>query len=75
MRKIDEQSRRRIKAYLENHIANVNNPRNFGKVLKGAYAEFWRYRVGQYRILCQIDDSSLIVLVIRVGHRSAVYKK
>jgi len=75
MRKIDQKDQTRIREYLESHIAHSDNPRNFGKLLKGSYSEFWRYRVGNYRIVCELDDTSITILVLRVGHRKDIYKK
>ena len=75
MRKIDEKERKRIKEYLESYVANVVNPRSVGKLLKGSYFELWRYRVGKYRVICELDDISVSVLVFRVGHRKDVYRK
>lgn len=52
----------------------LDNPRATGKPLKGDKRELWRYRVGRYRILCNIQDKQLCVLVVRVGHRNDVYE-
>jgi mRNA interferase RelE/StbE len=75
MRKIDKQQRKRIKEYLEKHVAHSINPRRIGKLLKGSHSELSRYRVGKYRIICEIDDISITILVIRIGHRKDVYRK
>ena len=64
----------RISDYLERRIATLENPRQRGKALTGNYAGQWRYRVGDYRVICDIQDAALIVLVVRVGHRSRVYR-
>ncbi len=60
-------------SYIENKIAKSDNPRRFGKSLTGNLKGLWRYRVGDYRIICQIDDAGLIILVIEVGHRRKMY--
>lgn len=52
----------------------LDDPRTLAKPLQGEYGELWRYRVGPYRIICEIRDSELIVLVLRVGHRREVYR-
>lgn len=75
IRKIDRKERDRIREYLESHIANSDNPRQFGKALKGNHSEFWRYRVGNHRIICELKDNSITILVIRIGHRKNIYKK
>lgn len=64
---------RRIKQYLDTRIANDENPRRFGKRLQGKLNQFWRYRVGNYRIICEIQDETVVVLVIDVGHRNKIY--
>lgn len=75
MRKIDKKDQNRIREYLESHIADLDDPRNFGKMLKGSYCELWRYRVGKYRIICELDNISITILVIRIGHRKEIYRK
>jgi len=67
-------TQRRIVRYLRERIASADNPRLLGTPLKGQLAEYWRYRVGNYRILCNIHDAALTVLVIRVAHRGKVYR-
>jgi mRNA interferase RelE/StbE len=52
----------------------LQSPRQFGKALRGDLGEFWRCRVGDYRVLCQINDGELIVLVVKVGNRSDIYR-
>lgn len=73
LKKIDVKDKRRIKDYLDNKILMTDDPRKFGKALKGKYLNLWRYRVGDYRIICEIKNNELIVLVIRVSHRKDVY--
>ena len=55
-------------------IACLPTPRSSGKPLKGQFGGLWRYRMGNYRIICKIDDSILLILVIAVGHRKDIYK-
>ncbi len=73
LRKLGHEPARRIFAFLDSRIAGSEDPRQFGKCLKGDLGEFWRFRVDDYRIICQIKDRELEVLVIRVGHRRDVY--
>lgn len=75
LRKIDRPVRQRILDYLDERIEGCKNPRHFGEPLKGGRAGLWRYRVGDYRIVCQIRDDALIVLAIAVGHRRQVYRR
>ena len=73
LRKLGPGASARIFAYLDSRVAGEDDPRRFGKSLKGSLAEFWRYRVDDYRVICKIDDGELVVLVVRVGHRRNVY--
>lgn len=70
--KLDRPVATRIKRYLEN--LDMNNPRSSGKPLAGD-AGFWRYRVGDYRILASISDEEVLVLVVAINHRREVYRK
>jgi mRNA interferase RelE/StbE len=74
LRKMDKQTARRIRDELS-EIAKLEDPRSRGKVLTGNLAGVWRYRVGDYRILCDIEDGRLVILVIDVAHRREVYKR
>lgn len=73
LRKMDKQNARRIVDFMDLRIAVATNPRKSGRALKGELGEFWRYRVGDYRILCEIRDDELIILVATIGHRREVY--
>jgi len=74
LKKLGRQAQREILGYLDERIASPESPRRFGKALKADLSGLWRYRVGDYRILCQIQDHQLIVLVVAVGHRRQVYR-
>ena len=74
LRKLDVQSRKMIVAYLEERIEGGEDPRRFGKPLKADLAGLWRYRVGDYRIVCRIGDRELVVLVLSAGHRKTIYE-
>lgn len=69
--RIDLQDARRIRRYLHDRVAP--DPRAIGGPLKGQLREFWRYRVGGYRILTKIEDEQLLVLVVRVAPRNEAY--
>ena len=73
LKKLGKQAQRDIIAYLDERIAGNEDPRRFGKGLKADLAGLWRYRVGDYRILCQIQDGVMVVLVVGLGHRRDVY--
>ena len=74
LRKLGTQAQRDIISYLDERISSEADPRRFGKSLKADLAGLWRYRVGYYRILCQIRDRDLLVLVVAVGRRRDVYE-
>lgn len=75
MAKIGKADAVRIRNFLRDRLAPLDNPRSLGKALQGTkFAGVWRYRVGDYRILCQIIDQRLVVLVVAVAHRSDVYR-
>ena len=73
LRKLGKQAQREIINFLDERVAGDQDPRRFGKGLKAELAGLWRYRVRNYRILCQIQDGELVVLVVAVGHRKDVY--
>jgi mRNA interferase RelE/StbE len=74
LKRLGHQAQREIISYLDERVSAGGDPRRFGKALKADLAGLWRYRVGDYRILCQIKDGELLVLVVAVGHRRNVYK-
>jgi len=74
LRKLDPVQARRIRDFLRQRLALLDDPRRIGKPLKGELAELWRYRVGDYRLICEIQDDRLVVLVIRIAHREQVYR-
>lgn len=71
--KLDKPIQKRIIEYMDG-IETLSDPRSKGKKLVGNLAEYWRYRVGDYRILCKIEDAQLVVSVVQVAHRKKVYK-
>jgi mRNA interferase RelE/StbE len=73
--KLDPQIAKRIIKFLHERVAPLEDPRIIGEPLKGSqFGEFWRYRVGDYRIIVRIEDYILLILVLRIGHRKNVYK-
>ncbi|WP_105402088.1 type II toxin-antitoxin system RelE/ParE family toxin [Neorhizobium sp. T7_12] len=73
--KLDPQVQKRIHSFLYNRLAKLDSPRQAGEALHGSeLGKFWRYKVGDYRIICDIQDHKLVVLVIEIGHRSKVYR-
>jgi mRNA interferase RelE/StbE len=74
LRKLDKVLARRIVDFMDERIARSDNPRELGKTLKGSLGDLWRYRVGDYRVLCDIQDGVLTVLVLQIGNRREVYR-
>ena len=72
--KMDPGVRRIVITWLLRHIDGCENPRALGKALSADRSGQWRYRIGDYRVLCEIRDDEVVVLVIDVGHRSKVYR-
>ena len=73
--KLDPQQRKRILKFLRERLAPLDNPRSIGRALQGSkLGEFWKYRVGDYRLICKIQDKQLLILVLRAGHRREVYR-
>lgn len=74
LRKLDKSAARRILDYMDQHVLRLEDPRRIGKALRGPLGDLWRYRVGDYRIICDLEDVRLRVLVVRVGNRRDVYR-
>ena len=74
LRSIDRPTQQRIRTFLEERIATLQDPRSAGKPLKGERCEYWRYRIGNYRVICELQDERIVILVLRIGHRKAIYQ-
>ena len=74
VRKLDRQQAKRILDYMDHRVATAENPRQLGSALVGDRSGRWRYRIGDYRVICEIIDKRLIVLVVDVGNRREVYR-
>ena len=72
--KTDSHTRRQIRDFCEVRVAELNDPRSLGKALKGPLGRFWGYRSGDMRIICDIQDKKLIILVVAIGNRRDVYR-
>lgn len=73
LKKLDKYTRMMIKSWISGHLINCENPRSFGKALSANLKGRWRYRIGDYRLICQIFDDKLIILALNIGHRKEIY--
>lgn len=74
-KKLDINAQKLLKGWINKNLVDTPDPRKFGYNLKGDKKEQWRYRVGDYRIICIIEDDKLIINALRVSHRKDAYKK
>jgi mRNA interferase RelE/StbE len=73
--KLDAAQSERILKYLRERVAKLADPRSLGEALRGSrLGEFWKYRVGDYRLICKIEEQRLLVLLLRVWHRKEIYR-
>ena len=73
-KKVDGYTRRMIKAWIVRNLSGSTDPRVHGKALTANRKGQWRYRIGDYRLICAIEDDRLAILALSIGHRSEVYK-
>lgn len=74
-RKLDRYTQRMVKAWIDRNISETDNPRQHGKGLTSNRRGQWRYRIGDYRLLCEIQDDRLVILALTIGHRREVYRR
>ena len=74
LRKLDSSVQKEILKYLRVRISDSKNPRLFGQSLVGNKVSLWRYRIENYRLICRLEDHTLVVFVVGVGHRKEVYE-
>ena len=75
LKKLDRQVQREILDYMEKRVAKAEDPRVFGKPLRHSRFGLWRYRMRDFRIICQLQQARLTVLVVAVGHRRTIYEE
>lgn len=73
-KKLDANTYRKINTFIEKNLLQTSNPRALGKPLSGNLKEFWRYRVGDYRLICEIVDHKMIIIMMKIDHRKDAYK-
>ena len=75
LEKLDNQVARRITSFLRERVAVLDNPRSIGEVLRGRkLGDLWKYRVGDYRIISNIEDGAMRIMVVKIGNRNKVYR-
>lgn len=74
LRKLDQTTRRRLRELLYDRVALLDDPCALGKPLTGPLSGYWTYRVGDYRVICEIQDRRVVILVLRIGNRRDVYR-
>ena len=74
LRKLDKAPARRIVDFMDERVAPSEDPRGLGRAPKGPLGDLWRYRVGDYRVICDIQDNVLTVLILQIGNRREVYR-
>lgn len=72
-KKLDKYTQRMIKSWISKNIMNCEDPRIHGNGLAANRSEQWRYRIGDYRLICLIDDNQFVMLALEIGHRKDIY--
>jgi mRNA interferase RelE/StbE len=73
-KKLDGYTKRMMKAWIDRNLSSCTDPRVHGKMLTANRKGQWRYRIGDYRLICSIEDDRLVILALSIGHRSEIYK-
>lgn len=74
LKKMDKHVRLMLAKDMKKHLDGLENPRQIGKALTGQFKGLWHYRIGNYRVICDIMDDELVILAIEIGHRKDIYK-
>ncbi len=72
-KKLDKYTQRILKKWIQNNLVDCENPRIHGKGLVADLKGLWRYRIGDYRLICDIQDENLVIIALTVGHRREIY--
>lgn len=73
LKRLDKHIAKKIIDFIEDKIAQLDDPRQIGKPLQGQLVNLWRYRLGDYRMIVEIQDDEMIIQVIKIGHRKDIY--
>lgn len=74
-KKLDRYTQRMVKAWIDKNLEGCTDPRQHGKGLTANHSGQWRYRIGDYRLICEIEDDRLVILALNIGHRREVYTR
>jgi len=74
LKKLDKYTKQMIRAWIEKNLVGCDDPRVHGIALTANRRGQWRYRIGEYRLICSIEDDRLVILALSIGHRSEIYK-
>jgi len=74
LRKMDRSVQKILLAWIEKNLVDCDDPRSHGRALTANHKGIWRYRIGEYRVLAEIDDGRIVILLLHIGHRKEVYK-
>jgi mRNA interferase RelE/StbE len=75
LKQLDKPVSNRILKFISERLTKLENPRQIGTRLQGTLSDYWKYRVGDYRVICSLEDDQLVVMVLRVGHRKEIYSR
>ena len=75
LKKADKYTAKIITSWISKNLDNCENPRWSGKALQGELKGLWRYRIGDYRLICYIDDGKIVIMILAIGHRKEIYKR
>ena len=75
LHRLDRSVQKRIRKFLDQRLAHLEDPRSVGEALKGTrFRDLWKYRVGDYRLMAIIEDLTIVIVVVKIGHRKEVYR-
>lgn len=75
LKKFDKATNQILISWIENNLNGIENPRSIGKPLQGEHSDKWRYRKGDYRIIANIKNDKIIILIVDIGHRKEIYQR